>query len=187
MSSELIILKDVPGVGWTGSDYEPICIEHRFELDGVSWDGQRWSAPMLGRGYARALKCLEGSHIIELPLGLNQTQIYISRKIKSKHFMDAKLIDLDGLLVPVSKKEKITAGKTDYFVTSQVKNGKRGDQVVVYAGKKGSKDRAQIFIDPEHKKMSFDPNDLDPADVFVKLEATFRDGTRHTIDSGDDG
>ncbi|NCO10814.1 hypothetical protein GW930_02835 [Candidatus Saccharibacteria bacterium] len=185
MTNELIVLKAIPDVRWTKVRHQPICREHGFELDGVAWDGREWGAPSFGEGYASNLLCLEGPHIIKLPSRLDEIQAYISKKIRSKAFSDAKLIDLDGLLVPVSKKEKISAGGTDYFVTSQVKNGKRGDQVVVYAGKKGSKDRAQISIDPEHKKMSFDQNDLNPADVFVKLEATFRDGTRHTIDSGD--
>lgn len=184
MADTLIIIKDVPHVKWTTGTFRPICLEHSFELDlGCKYEGL-WEAVYLSDEVTH-LRCLEGPHIIELPMALEDIQAYIRKKLKSKQYSDAKLVDLDGLLVPVSKKMKATIGKDDYFVTSQVRNSKRGDQVVIYAGKKGhSEGKAQIFIDPKHRKMSFDQNDLNPTDVFVKVEATFQDGTKHKIQSG---
>ena len=184
MTERLIILKDIPDVKWTEATYIPICREHGFELEEGDNNNQ-WGWQDDDRGWARQLRCLEGPHIIDLPENINYIRNYIDKKIKSKQYSDATLVDLDGLLVPVSKKEKVVVGNTEYFLTSQVKTGQRGDQVVIYAGKKGAEGKTQIFIDPEHKRISFDQNDLNPTDIFVRLEATFRDGTSHTIQSVD--
>ena len=188
MASQLIILKDIPDVKWDKDDFfQPVCREHSFALDAGHTSNGRWEDNNWGDdGWCYELRCLEGPHIIELPMPLEDIRRYIRKKLESKQYSEAKLVDLDGLLVPVSKKDKVVTGDSEYFITSQVKNSKRGDQLVIYAGKKGSKSKPQIFIDPEHRKMSFDQNDLNPADVFVKLEATFKDGARHTIESGDE-
>ena len=62
---------------------------------------------------------------------------------------------------------------------------KKGEQIVIYAGKKGAKGKSQIFIDPTHGKITFDQNDINPKDVFVKIEATFRDGSKASIKAAD--
>ena len=62
---------------------------------------------------------------------------------------------------------------------------KKGEQIVIYAGKKGAKYKSQIFIDPKHGKITFDQNDINPKDVFVKIEATFRDGSKASIKAAD--
>lgn len=189
MPDKLLILKNIPDVKWIEDTYVPICREHNFELDAGdlepngAWTEGGWSGL---ESYCSQLRCLEGPHIIELPALLEEVRTYIRKKLKSKQYSEAKLVDIDGLLVPVSKKDKVVTSDDEYFIRSQVKNSKRGDQLVVYAGRKGQKDKTQIFIDPEHKKMSFDQNDLNPSDVFVKLEATFRDGSKHIIQSGEE-
>ena len=186
MKDELILLSNIPEVKWTHKG-QPICQKHHFELDAGNMGTYGWQDSEWGEeSWTTQLRCLEGPHILNLPMTLGDIRLYIQKKIESKQYADAKLVDLDGLLVPVSKKDKVAVEDIDYFVTSQVRNGKRGDQVVIYAGKKGSHDKAQIFIDPKHKKMSFDQNNINPTDVFVKLEATFRDGTKHTIEAGDE-
>lgn len=181
---KLYILKDVPEVKWTTGSLKAICREHSFELDEGRHGQWGWEDDF--QGYAHKLRCVEGPHYIDLPSRISEIRDYIRKKLDSTLYTEAKLVDLDGLLVPVSKKEKVDVGNSEYFVTSQVRSGKRGDQVVIYAGKKGSKSKVQVFVDPEHKRMSFDQNDLNPADVFAKLEATFRGGTKHTIQSESD-
>lgn len=188
-TEKLIILKDIPDIKWTEDYLKPICREHSMELDEGHTDGRGgWQNASGYSDWYIELKCAEGPHIIKLPKSIGDIQDYIRKKLDSRQYTDAKLIDLDGMLVPVSKKQKIETKDGNYFITSQIKNGKRGDQLIIYAGKKGEKDktkRTQIFVDPEHKKMSFDQNDLSPADLFVKIEATFPDGTKHIIQSGD--
>lgn len=187
MPDKLLILKNIPDVKWVEDTYMPICRQHNFELDAGDlepngiWTEGGWSGL---EDYCSQLRCLEGPHVIELPAPLSEVRTYIRKKLKSKQYSEARLIDLDGLLVPVSKKDNIVTDDSEYFIRSQVKSGKRGDQLVVYASKKGQKDKTQIFIDPEHQRMSFDQNDLNPTDVFVRLEATFKGGTKHIIESG---
>jgi hypothetical protein len=53
-----------------------------------------------------------------------------------------------------------------------------GQRLVVYAGEKGRKEKTQVFVEPDIKRLAFDQNDIHPSEVFVKLEATFRDGTQ---------
>lgn len=185
-TDKLYILKGIPEVKWTIGSLKAICRKHSFELD-EGHVGQ-WGWEDNWGGYVTQLRCVEGPHIIKLPDSIDEIRGYIQKKINSTQYADAKLVDLDGLLVPVSRKEKIETGDKEYFITSQVRAGSRGDQLVIYAGKKGEKGkkgRTQIFVDPEYKKMSFDQNDLNPADLFVKIEATFPDGTKHIIQSED--
>jgi hypothetical protein len=101
---------------------------------------------------------------------------------------DWEIINLDGELTPITKKVKEKGDK--YFVTSQIRERKKGGtQLVLYAGEKGSRrksERCHIMVHPDDKRFSFDQNDLHPTDLFVKVEATFRDGTKHTIEAGED-
>ena len=132
------------------------------------------------------LKCPEGPHIIVLDRTPGEIREYIRRKIESKKYQEAKYFDIDGYLVPASKEAKVKTESGDYFVTTQVMNSeKKGEQIVIYAGKKGAKYKSQIFIDPKHGKITFDQNDINPKDVFVKIEATFRDGSKASIKAAD--
>ena len=132
------------------------------------------------------LKCPEGPHIIVLDRTPGEIREYIRRKIESKKYQEAKYFDIDGYLVPASKEAKVKTESGDYFVTTQVMNSeKKGEQIVIYAGKKGAKYKSQIFIDPKHGKITFDQNDINPKDIFVKIEATFRDGSKASIKAAD--
>lgn len=130
-----------------------------------------------------SVKCLEGPHIIALGDKPDNIRELLSRRISSKKYQDAEYLDIDGYLVPASKEVQDRDKKSEFFVTAQIKNSeKKGEQLVVYAGKKGQKGKSQIFIDPKSAKMTFDQNDINPNDVFVKLEATFRNGSRTVIE-----
>ncbi len=152
---------------------EIICKEHMIKTDD---DYGEYGFPV------SSVTCPEG-HTIHFSTQPDEIKKLISRRLESKMYQDADYFDIDGYLVPASKEDEVKVGDSEYFAKAQVKNSeKKGVQVVVYAGKKGQKDKAQIFIDPENRKMTFDQTNLNPNDVFVKLEATFRDGSRTTIE-----
>ena len=49
--------------------------------------------------------------------------------------------------------------------------------IVLYVGKKYSKDKCQFFIKPEKLQLSNDYKDLDPSKVLSKIEVTLKDRT----------
>ena len=158
-----------------------ICAKHKLVVDEeIEYDGFGSPMPTMN------LECLEGPHTIVLDRTQGEIREYIRRKIESKKYQEAKYFDIDGYLVPASKEAKVKTESGDYFVTTQVMNSeKKGEQIVIYAGKKGAKYKSQIFIDPKHGKITFDQNDINPKDVFVKIEATFRDGSKASIKAAD--
>ena len=158
-----------------------ICAKHKLVVDEeIEYDGFGSPMPTMN------LECLEGPHTIVLDRTPGEIREYIRRKIESKKYQEAKYFDIDGYLVPASKEAKVKTESGDYFVTTQVMNSeKKGEQIVIYAGKKGAKYKSQIFIDPKHGKITFDQNDINPKDVFIKIEATFRDGSKASIKAAD--
>ena len=158
-----------------------ICAKHKLVVDEeIEYDGFGSPMPTMN------LECLEGPHTIVLDRTPGEIREYIRRKIESKKYQEAKYFDIDGYLVPASKEAKVKTESGDYFVTTQVMNSeKKGEQIVIYAGKKGAKYKSQIFIDPKHGKITFEQNDINPKDVFVKIEATFRDGSKASIKAAD--
>lgn len=162
-------------------DMTIICAKHKLVVDEeIEYDDFGSPMPTMN------LECPEGPHTIVLDRMPKEIRKYIRRKIESKKYQEAKYFDIDGYLVPASKEAKVKTESGDYFVTTQVMNSeKKGEQIVIYAGKKGAKYKSQIFIDPKHGKITFDQNDINPKDVFVKIEATFRDGSKASIKAAD--
>jgi hypothetical protein len=54
---------------------------------------------------------------------------------------------------------------------------KVGERLVIYAGERGKTNKTQIFVEPRIKRLAFDQKDAHPSDVFLKVEATFEDGS----------
>jgi hypothetical protein len=158
-----------------------ICAKHKLVVD-EKFDYSDLYDPKPTKN----LECPEGPHTIVLDRTPREVKEYIRRKIESKKYQEAKYFDIDGYLIPASKEAKVKTKSGEYFVTTQVMNSeKKGEQIVIYAGKKGTKGKAQIFIDPTHGKITFDQNDINPKDIFVKIEATFRDGSKASIKAAD--
>ena len=132
-------------------------------------------------GDALKLKCAEGPHEVILPRKFDEEKLYVIDRIDAKAFKGMKVVDLDGELTPIAK-EKLKSEDGKYFVTSQLMESKRGLQLVVYAGKKGSSEKTQIFVEPQIKRVAFDQKDLHPTNVFAELKATFSDGSSHTLE-----
>jgi len=116
---------------------------------------------------------------MKLPRNIENERQYILDKIDAKFFKSIKFINLDDEAIPIAE-DKAKSTDRKYFVTSRLMESKTGLRLVVYAGERGKKEKTEIFIEPEIKRLAFDQADLHPTDVFTKLEATFNDGTKAT-------
>ncbi len=126
-----------------------------------------------------ALKCEECNKVFKLPREFDDEKEYVLNKIDAKVYKNMKFINLDDEALPLSEDKK-SSRDNKFFVTSLLTQSKLGLRLVVYAGKKGSNQKTQIFVEPDVKRLAFDQNNLHPTDVFTKLEATFSDGTKAT-------
>jgi hypothetical protein len=91
-----------------------------------------------------------------------------------------KFINLDDEAIPLAE-YKINSKTEKYFITALLTDSKVGHRLVVYAGEKGKKEKTQIFVEPEIKRLAFDQNNLHPKEIFVALEAIFDDGSSASI------
>ncbi len=186
MSQEVV---RVDGIKWWiitpakgAREVTPLCPEHDLRLSshpvGQVYEYGRYRSRIDSE--ALELECAEGPHTITIPREFAKEKKYVIDRIDALIFKGMKTVDLDGALTPIGK-EKLTSKNGKYFVTTQLMESKRGIQVVVYAGEKGRKEKTQIFIEPEMKRLAFDQKDLNPTEVFTKLKATFDDGSSHEI------
>ena len=152
-----------------------ICREHMEKTD------FKFHRQDLGYSF---FECLEGPHEIILNDSVDRIRERILRRLESKRYQEAEYLDIDGYLTPASKESQVKTKSGVYSITAQIKNSdKHGEQIVIYAAKKGIKGKSQIFIDPSYGKLTFDQNDVSPKDIFTKLEATFRDGSEVKMSS----
>jgi hypothetical protein len=122
------------------------------------------------------LKCEDCQKLYRLPRTIADEHQYIIDKLDSKRFKQMKVLNLDDEAIPIAEDKPVSDG-SKYFVKAILTNSKIGQRLVVYVGEKGRKEKTQIFVEPEIKRLSFDQNNLHPYDIFLKLEATFEDGS----------
>lgn len=145
---------------------QPYCVEHHL--------------PMSSAGAATyTLYCPDCDTMRTFPRYSSRQKEYAANKIRSKDIAKLDIIDHNGVLTPVAK---IKTKNDEYSVTTQIMESKHGNQIVIYAGKKGGK-KTQIFVDPEKHKLSHDHKDTHPTEIFAKIEATFKDGTKMAIEA----
>lgn len=93
--------------------------------------------------------------------------------IEAKKYNDAEIINIDGELIKVQREQQIDS---DYWADVKISKNKKGEfQLMVLAGSKKLKDKAQLFLDPQNEKLSFDQYNNHPKEVFAKVVATFKD------------
>lgn len=126
------------------------------------------------------LKCPECGKTFELPRDYSEDSRFVENKMKALNLQNLKVFDFDGIATPLSEESE---SDDRYFVVAKLVETKIGKRLIVYAGEKGAKDKTQIFIEPEIKRLAFDQNNIHPSDVFVKLEAQFKDGQKQTMES----
>lgn len=172
----------IDGLLWSVDPYNelviPICPVDKLEMRCDENNDEIWGED---KRYITELHCQGCDKKYELKRNLHDEEKFVIGKVRAIDYQDYKIIDIDGILTPVTKKQKKQT-ENGYFCTTQIRDSKRGPQVVIYAGKKGSKEKSQIFITPEERRLSFDQNDLNPADVFAKITAEFKDGSKHIIE-----
>lgn len=166
-------------------------LKNGFIVDGIRWViGQHppKAVPLCPKDYielnpideffpGNKLKCEECGIIYTIPRDFDKEEKYILNKIKSKTYKQMNFISFDDESIPIAEDKKLSSDGR-FFVISRIMESKVGLRLVVYAGEKGKKEKTQIFIEPEIKRLSFDQKDLHPTDIFTKLEATFSDGTK---------
>ena len=70
-----------------------------------------------------------------------------------------------------------------YSIQVEIDETPYGKKLVIYAADRRSIDeKAQIFIDPQADKLSFDSNDVHPSMIFSKVTAYFKDGKKATLE-----
>lgn len=167
----------IDNVLWKVSPYEvvqPLCPVHHLRMR------------PLGDyiDYAQELECADCKKPHYIPRGYSEEKIYVLDRIASKVFKGMKILNLDDEAVPMAE-ARLSSADDKFFVTGILTRSKVGLRLVLYAGEKGKKEKTQIFVEPEIKRLAFDQNDLHPAEVFIKIEGTFNDGTRTNIETGE--
>jgi hypothetical protein len=167
-------------------------------VDGVIWyisknGNSRYIQPLCPKHHLRlknhnnradystdSLVCAECNDEYIFPRTISAEKQYILDKIDSKIFKQMKVLNLDDEAIPLAE-SKISSKDDKFFVTAILTESKVGKRLVVYAGEKGRKEKSQIFIEPEIKRLAFDQKDMHPTEVFLELTGTFDDGSSVTI------
>lgn len=158
----------------TGSSIELLCPNEMTPMREVN---NEWRMPLDIRS---DIMCPDCGFEYKFDLPLRTAKEDVLRMLSAKKYQKMDIIDIDGINTPVLKK-KVSTKDDRYFASLQINESKRGPQLVIYAGKKGSAEKAQIFVTPETKKMSFDHKDIKPTDIFTKITAEFLDGSTNEI------
>lgn len=152
--------------GLRGRSVTPICPTHSMRMSASE--------------FSIYIKCEECGKSIKMPRDFGDERRYVLDRIDAKIYKSMKIINLDDEAVPLAEGKYSEDDK--YFVTAIITKSKIGKRLVVYAGEKGRREKTQIFVEPEIKRLSFDQNNLHPTDVFTKVEATFSDNTTGTLE-----
>lgn len=168
MNYKPIILDGVKWIFESGR-VQPLCPKHHLRLSLAYNDN-----------HASSLSCAECKERYKFPREYTKQEQYVLDKLDARQFKDMKFINLDDEAIPIAK-DKVISENGKYFVTSLLTKSKVGHRLVVYAGEREKKEKTQIFVEPEIKRVAFDQKDLHPAEVFVKLKATFDDGSSASI------
>jgi len=162
----------------------PICPQHNLRLSPVILYEKTYRAGFVqdtpqSFDKSKQLRCDEGEgHFLDLPRQYGREKNYIADKIAATSFAKMPVINLDDEVIPVAQEE---LKNTDYWVRAKVTESKSGTRLIVWAGSKSKKNKVQLFVEPELKRMSFDQNDDHPLEVFAKVEAIFADEVKTII------
>jgi hypothetical protein len=165
----------IDGILWIVSSevtIQPLCPKHHLRMYPVVTEYNHYEYN------SQELRCAECKDIYNIPRRFSEEKDYVLDKIDSKEFKGLKFINIDNEAIPLASDSQ---ENRDYFVKSLLTKSKVGLRLVIYAGRKGAKNKTQIFIEPEIMRLAFDQNDLHPTDIFTKLVAQFVDGTSSNI------
>ncbi|HVV67045.1 MAG TPA: hypothetical protein VHB72_03160 [Candidatus Saccharimonadales bacterium] len=149
----------------------PFCPVHRMEL---IYDNE-WGNAIYGT-------CEDCDKEYDWDAPISAITDYLRRKLKSEAYKEADIISIDGIQTPqVKTRVKIPEENSDYWVEARVNNSKKGRQLVLYVGEKGSSKKMQLFANLDDEKLSFDHKDRKPEEIFATITATFPSGKKMTI------
>jgi uncharacterized protein YbaR (Trm112 family) len=154
------------------------CPEHRMRLDIITQRGHAASQDSTVSSPHLHLMCPKDQKTF--PIQNNsfwKYQDHFKAALEAASLKDADIVDIDGYQVPIAK-SRPPQEDSEYWVEARINDTKRGKQLVVYAAKRGTHDKAQIFVDLEHDKITFDQNNMHPNDVFMKLTGEFDSGKK---------
>ncbi len=166
-----------------------------FRIDGVLWSINKVSKVAIAYcpadrvalrcdfpSMTYSVKCDECSRLYEFERTFQDERIFVVNKVIARDLAGYEVIDFDGAAIPLAEG---TAKDEKHFVVVKLMNTKVGKRLVVYVGEQGENQKVQIFIEPDIKRLAFDQKDQHPSAVFLALEATFSDGTKHKISKSD--
>ena len=177
-------LVKIDGVKWyiegkgTGRIPRPLCPKHDLRLRPIPLYSEYY-----GRDHelaARELRCYECPEPYEIRRTFNDELRFVLDKIDSRAFRAMKTINLDDEAVPLAT-DRIESKDSPFWLEAKLVESKTGPKVVIYAGDKRMRNKTQLFVDPQTQRLGFDQSDSHPTDVFVTVEATFKDGAKMTI------
>lgn len=159
-----------------GSRYpQPICPQHDIRLyPPISNAQNSWGEA------SKTLSCDEGPHLFQLSRVFVRQRRFVIDKVDAKVFSTKTFVTIDDEIIPVAR-EKLK--DSPYWVDAKVTKSKSGTRLIIWAGNRERKDKTQLFIEPELKKLSFDQNDTHPNDVFTIVEAKFLGGGSAKIEA----
>lgn len=125
-------------------------------------------------------KCIRCEFEITSNRSIYGSSLIVEKILNSDQYKNSEIINLDGDSIRVSRQQ---IDDFDYWADVKISKNKKGQiQLMVLAGSKKENDKAQLFIEPKNEKLSFDQNNLHPKEVFVRVDAIFRD-SNHSIKS----
>ncbi|MDN5275451.1 MAG: hypothetical protein JWN33_100 [Candidatus Saccharibacteria bacterium] len=177
-----IVYQTSPGVRET----QPLCPQHYLRLrPSPDQIYSQVSHKYISRpdSTATQLQCAEGPHFLDIKRKYSEEKLYVIDRLDALTFEKATYIYLDDKAIPLATDEH--KGKdSPVWVKAKVTESKSGLRLIVWAGDRSKKSKAQLFIEPEIQRMSFDQNDDHPLKVFAKVDALFAGGVKAQIRKG---
>jgi hypothetical protein len=163
-----------------------------YRFEGLLWDTSKYKAlcpapncfcelDLQENSYNEYIyKCIKCEFKITLNRSIFEKAYDVRKILESDQYKNSEIINLDGDSIRVSRQQ---IDDFDYWADVKISKNKKGQiQLMVLAGSKKENDKAQLFIEPKNEKLSFDQNNLHPKEVFVRVDAIFRD-SNHSIKS----
>ncbi len=120
-------------------------------------------------------KCIKCDFTITLDKSIEEKWLDFLNVLNAEKYKDAEIINLDWDLVRVQRESQ---KDDDYWIDAKIsKNKKWQVQLMVLAWSKKEKDKAQLFLDINNERLSFDQNDTHPQRIFSKVVAIFKNST----------
>ena len=164
----------------------PLCMQHDIRMEPVVlyesvYRNGRKEQKSISTDKSIELQCNEGdSHKIKIPREYSAEKTYVKNKIDSMVFKQYKVMNLDDSAIPVLK-EDIKDKNNPYWIRAKFTESKSGTRLIIWAGNREAKNKTQLFVEPELKRLSFDQNDDHPLDVLAKVEVTFAENFTATL------